>query len=171
MFSPWVLVAVNMALIVSAISTLDSTLSSASKLIVVDMRALPRTVLSGRIVMAMFMLTGLLFCFFGTQDLFGAVAVSGTASMYLIPVILFSLWGGTRAVPVWSYLVSFTAAISGAVLYFLINGKKPIGLDAMDVMGVEHKYTALLYICIAVLVIGCGAFAIGIRSVARPRVA
>ena len=171
MFDPWVMVAVNMALIVSAISTLDSTLSSASKLVVVDMRAMPRTVTSGRIVMAGFMLAGLLFCFFGTQDLFGAVAVSGTASMYLAPVILFSLWGGAREIPVWSYLVSFVAAISGAVLYFLINGKKQIGLDAMAAMGVEHKYTALLYICIAVLVIGCGAFAVGTRKVARPGVA
>lgn len=171
MFSPWVLVAMNMALIVSAISTLDSTLSSASKLVVVDMRALPRTVMSGRLVMAGFMLAGLLFCFFGTQDLFGAVAVSGTASMYLAPVILFMLWGGAQEIPVWSYLVSFVAAIGGAVLYFLINGKKAIGLEAMTLMGVEHKYTALLYICVAVLIIGCGAFAIGARSVARPRVA
>jgi len=171
MFGPWVMVAVNMALIVSAVSTLDSTLSSASKLVVVDMRAMPRTVTSGRIVMAGFMLAGLIFCFFGSQDLFGAVAVSGTASMYLAPVILFSLWGGARHIPVWSYLVSFVAAISGAVLYFLINGKKQVGLDAMAAMGVEHKYTALLYICIAVLMIGCGAFAIGARTVARPRVA
>ena len=169
MFGPWVMVAVNMALIVSAISTLDSTLSSASKLVVVDMGAMPRTVTSGRIVMALFMLAGLAFCFFGTQDLFGAVAVSGTASMYLVPVILFSLWGGVRAVPVWSYIVSFVAAVSGAVLYFLINGKKPIGLDSMALMGVEHKYTALLYICIAVLVIGCGAFALGIARTGAGR--
>lgn len=169
MFDPWVMVAVNMALIVSAISTLDSTLSSASKLVVVDMRALPRTVTSGRIVMAGFMLAGLIFCFFGSQDLFGAVAVSGTASMYLAPVILFMLWGRAQSVALWSYLVSFAAAISGAVLYFLINGKKAIGLEAMAMMGVEHKYTALLYICIAVLVIGCGAFALGMRGVARAR--
>lgn len=163
MFNPWVLVAVNVALIVSAISTLDSTLSSASKLVVVDMGALPRTVLSGRIVMAVFMLAGLAFCFFGSQDLFGAVAVSGTASMYLAPVILFSIWGADRSIALWSYVTSFVAAIGGAVLYFLINGKKQIGLDAMAMMGVEHKYTALLYICIAVLVIGCGAFALGMR--------
>jgi hypothetical protein len=66
-------------------------------------------------------------------------------------------------VALWSYLVAFAAAIGGAVLYFLINGKKAIGLEAMSLMGVEHKYTALLYICIAVLVIGCGAFALGLR--------
>jgi Na+/proline symporter len=173
MFDPLILVAVNMALIVSAISTLDSTLSSASKLVVVDMGAMPRTVTSGRIVMALFMLAGLIFCFFGTQDLFGAVAVSGTASMYLAPVILFSVLGGARNVPVWSYVVSFLAAVSGAALYFMINGKKALGIEAMSMMGVEHKYTALLYICVAVLVIGCGAFAIGsmMRGDARERVA
>ena len=162
MFGPWVMVAVNAALIISAISTLDSTLSSASKLIVIDMELLPRTVTSGRMTMAAFMIGGLGFCFFGSQDLFAAVAVSGTASMFLAPVILFSLFAGVH-VALWSYLVSFAAALSGAVLYFAINGKKTIGLDAMTMMGVEHKYTALLYICIAVLVIGCTAFALGMR--------
>ncbi len=160
MFGPWVMVAVNAALIVSAISTLDSTLSSASKLVVVDMKVLPQTISSGRLTMAAFMVGGLAFCFYGSQDLFAAVAVSGTASMFLAPVILFSLFGGYH-VALWSYLVSFAAAIGGAVLYFLINGKKALGIDAMAMMRVEHKYTALLYICIAVLVIGCGAFALG----------
>ena len=162
MFGPWVMVAVNAALIVSAISTLDSTLSSASKLVVVDMKVLPHSVTSGRLTMAAFMVGGLAFCFFGSQDLFAAVAVSGTASMFLAPVILFSLLGGAQ-IALWSYLVSFTAALSGAVMYFLINGKKAIGIEAMALMGVDHKYTALLYICIAVLVIGCGAFALGMR--------
>jgi len=162
MFGPWVMVAVNAALIVSAISTLDSTLASSSKLIVVDMKLLPHSITSGRLTMAAFMVGGLAFCFFGSQDLFAAVAVSGTASMFLAPVILFSLFGGVH-VALWSYLVSFAAAVGGAVLYFLINGKKAIGLEAMSMMGVEHKYTALLYICIAVLVIGCGAFVLGMR--------
>lgn len=162
MFGPWVMVAVNAALIVSALSTLDSTLSSASKLIVVDMKVLPYSVASGRLTMAGFMVGGLAFCFFGSQDLFAAVAVSGTASMFLAPVILFSLLGGVH-VALWSYLVSFGAAIGGAVLYFMINGKKAFGLDALAAMGVDHKYTALLYICVAVLVIGCGAFALGMR--------
>lgn len=168
MFGPWVMVAVNAALIVSAVSTLDSTLASAAKLVVVDMKALPRTLTSGRLVMAAFMVGGLVFCFFGSQDLFAAVAVSGTASMFLAPVILFSILAG-REVALWSYLTSFVAAIGGAVLYFLINGKKAVGLEAMQWMGVEHKYTALLYICIAVLVIGCGAFALGIRRAGAVR--
>lgn len=168
MFNPWILMTMNAALIVSAISTLDSTLSSASKLIVVDMKLLPRTLTSGRIAMAGFMVGGLVFCFYGSKDLFDAVAVSGTASMFLAPVILFSIFGGVREIALWSYLVSFAAAIGGAVLYFMMSGKKAYGLYAMEMMGVDHKYTGLLYICIAVLVIGCVAFAGGIR---RERIA
>ena len=170
MFNPWVLLAMNAALIVSAISTLDSTLSSASKLIVVDMKLLPRTLTSGRLAMAAFMVGGLAFCFYGSKDLFDAVAVSGTASMFLAPVILFSIFGGAR-VALWSYLVSFAAAISGAVLYFLMAGKKPFGLQAMEMMGVSHKYTGLLYICIAILIIGCIAFAAGARRQNAPTAA
>ena len=161
MFNPWVLLAVNMALVVSAVSTLDSTLSSAAKLVVIEMGALPRSLTSGRIVMALFMLAGVGFCFFGSKDLFAAVAVSGTASMFLAPVILFSIIGGVRHIAVWSYVVAFLAAIGGAVLYFMISGKKALGLAALSAMGVEHKYSALLIICIAVLVIGCAAFALG----------
>lgn len=164
MFDPWVLLAINLALIVSAVSTLDSTLSSSAKLVVVDMQALPRSLLSGRIVMVLFMLAGLGFCFLGSKDLFAAVAVSGTASMFLAPVILFSILGGARHIPIWSYLVAFAAAMAGAVLYFLISGKKALGLQALAVIGVEHKYSALLVICVAVLVIGCSAFALGVLS-------
>ena len=163
MFNPWILLAINAALVISAVSTLDSTLSSASKLIVVDMELMPRTLTSGRIAMAAFMVGGLAFCFYGSKDLFDAVAVSGTASMFLAPVILFSIFGGVRQIALWSYLVSFAAAIGGAVLYFLMSGKKALGLQAMEMMGVDHKYTGLLYICIAILVIGCAAFAAGAR--------
>ena len=127
------------------------------------MELMPRTLTSGRIAMAAFMVGGLAFCFYGSKDLFDAVAVSGTASMFLAPVILFSIFGGVREIALSSYLVSFVAAIGGAVLYFLMSGKKAFGLQAMEVMGVDHKYTGLLYICIAILVIGCAAFAAGAR--------
>ena len=80
-------------LIISAMSTLDSTLSSSSKLIASDMGMMRMTLRNGRTVMAIFMLLGLFLVFWGNKDLFSAVAVSGTASMYLAPVIFFSLWG------------------------------------------------------------------------------
>jgi len=145
----------NLALVVSAMSTLDSTLSSSSKLVVVDMKTVQPTVKNGRIVMLVFMALGLLMVFIGNKDLFSAVAVSGTASMYLAPVIFFSLWAGIKHIPTWAYLSSFTFAVGGAILYFLESS----GHTAL--LGESHKYTKLLWISIAVLVGGCSAFTLG----------
>ena len=154
----WPMLLFSLSLLISAMSTLDSTLSSSAKLIVMDMKKLPQTLASGRMVMALFMLAGLLMVFFGGKDLFGAVAVSGTASMYLAPVVFFNLWGGAQNIPKWSYLVSFAAAMSGAALYFSESSGYS---DIITFAGAEHKYTKLLLICTAVLVIGNTAFAIG----------
>ena len=154
----WPMLLFSLSLLISAMSTLDSTLSSSAKLIVMDMKKLPQTLASGRMVMALFMLAGLLMVFFGGKDLFGAVAVSGTASMYLAPVVFFNLWGGAQNIPKWSYLVSFAAAMSGAALYFSESSGYS---DIITFAGAEHKYTKLLLICTAVLIIGNTAFAIG----------
>jgi len=156
---------VNLALIVSAVSTLDSTLSSAAKLTIADMAVAAPTVNNGRAAMALFMLGGLVFLFGGTKDLYSAVAVSGTASMYLAPVIFFSIWGGVRQIPLWSYYLSFITALAGAILYYLEAG----GLvDLMTPLtGLEHKYAKLLAISAAVLVIGNGAFVLGLMGVRK----
>lgn len=145
----------NAALVISAMSTLDSTLSSASKLVVVDMKILPEKIFNGRVVMTLFMVLGLLLVFFGNKDLFSAVAVSGTASMYLAPVVFFSLWGGRSDVPAWSYLLSFCVATAGALLYFSESSGYSLWL------GDAHKYTKLLWISLAVLIAGCGSFVLG----------
>jgi len=142
-------------LIVSAMSTLDSTLSSSAKLVALDMRVIRPTLNNGRVVMALFMLLGLAMVFFGNKDLYSAVAVSGTASMYLAPVIFFSLWGGVREIPLWSYLCAFVFAVGGAILYFLESS------GHTQYLGEWHKYTKLLGICLVVLVAGCLAFALG----------
>jgi hypothetical protein len=105
--------------------------------------------------MVAFMLMGLVFVFFGNQDLFSAVAVSGTASMYLAPVIFFSLWGGRDDIPVWSYICSFVMAVSAAALYFTESS----GYSAM--LGELHKYTKLLFLSLGVLIGGCLVFWIG----------
>jgi Na+/proline symporter len=157
---------INLALIISAVSTLDSTLSSASRLSVSHMGMGEATVKNGRIAMAVFMVGGLLFLFGGSKDLFSAVAVSGTASMYLVPVIFFSLWLGRDDIPVWSYYASFITALMGAVLYYvessgLANFMTPL-------LGMEHKYTKLLVISAAVMVLGNAYFALG--SVVHRRV-
>lgn len=147
------------ALIISAMSTLDSTLSSSAKLVAKDMNFVKPTLQNGRIVMVLFMLSGLLFVFFGSKDLFSAVAVSGTASMYLTPVILFSLWRGWNDVPVWSYLTSFGLAMLGALLYFTESSGYSNLITPW--LGIEHKYSKLLLICVHLLVLSSLAFWVG----------
>jgi drug/metabolite transporter (DMT)-like permease len=147
----------NAALIISAMSTLDSALSSSAKLIASDMGVMPMTIRNGRLVMTLFMIMGTLLVFVGNKDLFSAVAVSGTASMYLSPVIFFSLWGGRKDIPNWSYVFAFVVAVGGAILYFTESSQYS------HLLGDIHKYTKLLYICGGVMVLGCLGFWVGGR--------
>ena len=151
----WPMLVFSGCLIISAMSTLDSTLSSSAKLVASDMGVLRMSLRNGRMVMAVFMLLGLVLVFTGNKDLFSAVAVSGTASMYLAPVVFFSLWGKRSDIPVWSYLFTFVLAFSGAALYFTESS----GHSAL--LGDLHKYTKLLYICISILVLGCLSYWLG----------
>jgi Na+/proline symporter len=152
------MVLVNLALVVSAVSTLDSALSSASKLAVVDMRLAPATVRNGRIAMVAFMAGGLALLFLAPADLFAAVAISGTASMFLAPVVIFCIWGGV-AVPRWSYVSAFVLAMAGALVYFLDSaGHAPLFEWAYGPM---HDYAKLLVVSLGVLAGGCAAFALG----------
>lgn len=153
----------NLALIVSAMSTLDSTLSSSGKLAAVDMGIMKPTLRNGRVTMALFMLAGLALVFVGNKDLFSAVAVSGTASMYLAPVIFFSLWGNRTDIPVWSYVSSFIVAIGGAILYFIESS------GHTQWLGEIHKYTKLLYISLTVLCAGCSLFWAGSKITGQSR--
>ncbi len=149
------MVVFNAALVVSAMSTLDSSLSSAAKLLVVDMGWFALSLKNGRLVMLSFMFSGLALVFLGNKDLFSAVAVSGTASMYLAPVIFFSLWGRRKDIPVWSYVGAFVIAIGGASLYFIESS------GYSQVLGDYHKYTKLLMISAFVLVSTCGLYWFG----------
>nr|CAA6821084.1 MAG: Pantothenate:Na+ symporter (TC 2.A.21.1.1) / Sodium-dependent multivitamin transporter [uncultured Thiotrichaceae bacterium] len=153
----------NAALVISAMSTLDSTLSSSAKLVAVDMKMLKPTIANGRSVMLVFMLLGLGFVFLDNKDLFSAVAVSGTASMYLMPVVFFSLWGCRVDIPLWSYLGSFVLAIGGAALYFTESS----GYSSL--LGDAHKYTKLLWISLTLLVSGNLLFWVGGRLSSSPR--
>ena len=156
----------NITLIVSCMSTLDSTFASAAKLTVVDMKSAPATVANGRIAMLLFLLGGLVVVFIGAKDLYAATAISGTASMYLAPVVIISLWLGRDDVPVWSYLVSFLAAMTAAVLYFFYDNADYAPLLG-PLLGFEQKYSKLLVLCVGVLVVGCGAFLIGMATSGR----
>ena len=148
----------NIILVISAMSTLDSTLSSSSKLVAVDMKWVEPSLTNGRITMAVFVLLGLLLVFVGNKDLFSAVAVSGTASMYLAPVIFFSLWGKRTDIPLWSYLSCFAMALAGAALYFTESS------GHTHLLGESHKYTKLLWISLSVLAGGCLLFWAGMMS-------
>ncbi len=151
----------NFALIVSAVSTLDSTLSSASKLIVSDMGIVKRSVQNGRIAMALFLLGGLIFLFIGSKDLFAAVAVSGTASMFLTPVILFNIIGN-RQTAQWAYAFTFFLAMGGAVLYMLESGGHISLIE--PIFGYGHKYSKLLLICACILIGGLFSFSVSLKS-------
>jgi len=142
------------ALVISATSTLDSTFSSASKLIAVDMKLVKPTVTNGRLVMLAFLMCGGSCLLLDSKDLYAAVAVSGTVSMFLAPVIFFTIWGN-RSVATWALVIAFITAIAGGALYMLESS----GHTAL--LGDIHKYTKLLVICISILVIGCGAFFLG----------
>lgn len=147
----------NVALVISAVSTLDSTFSSASKLVAVDMKIIEPTPANGRWVMLAFLLGGGAFLLIGSKDLFAAVAVSGTVSMFLAPVIFFSIWGD-KHYALWPLIVSFTVAILGGALYMLESSGYT---NLLAFSGFEHKYSKLLIICITILVVGCFAFLLG----------
>ena len=148
------------ALVISAASTLDSTFSSAAKLAVRDMGLARGSADNGRVAMALFCVLGLVLVFFGTDDLFAAVAVSGTASLFLTPVIVFCIWGN-REVARWALVVTVIAALAGAALYFVENAGYVALVEPLT--GLEHKYSRLLAISAAVLAIGLGSFTAGLR--------
>lgn len=165
----WPVVLFNIALVISCMSTLDSTFASAAKLSAIDIGIGKGDVASGRIAMAAFLAGGLLMVLIGSKDLYAAVAISGTASMYLAPVVFISLWLGRDDVPVWSYLASFVAAIAASIAYFFYDNAAYAKLLG-PLFGFEHKYEKLLILCIGVLVAGTGAFVTGIAfNKSRPR--
>ncbi len=157
MFPSWVFGLLMVSLLVSALSTLDSALASAARL-VVEEGGLPRTLVTGRLVMVVFMLAGTLLTLWGNATLFDAVAVSGTASMFLTPVLVVGLLMG-RQIALWSYMVAFGAAVFGAFVYFAR------GWDVIVPWLIDgHKYEQLLLICVCVLVTGFVAVLAGARG-------
>lgn len=160
LMGPGAMLALAIALVLSAASTMDSVFSSASKLVIVDMGAARATARNGRLAMLAACIGGLLLVIYGTDDLFAAVAVSGTASLFLTPIIVFCILGGRR-VANWSLITSVVAAIGGSLLYFLEDSGY-IGWIG-TVTGVEHSYSKLLVITIAILVVSMLAFWRGLR--------
>jgi Na+/proline symporter len=161
MFPTWVFILLMVSLLVSALSTLDSALSSAARLVVEELNWAPRSLTGGRVVMVVFMVLGGALTLWGNATLFDAVAVSGTASMFLTPVMV-AVFMLDLKVARWSYLVAFAAAIGGAFIYFA-RGWASVAAILPD----AHKYEQLLWICVAVLVVGFVAVLSGAQRVAR----
>lgn len=90
MFRPWLFKALMVSLPVSALGTLDPPLSSAARLVIEELRIGTRSLMAGRAAMVGFMAVGMILRLWGNQTLFEAVAVSGTANMFLTPS---SWWG------------------------------------------------------------------------------
>ncbi len=162
LFSPAVMMLFCFALIISAISTLDSTYASAAKLVAVDMKLVKPTVRNGRLVMLGFLVAGLGFIATGSKDLFDAVAISGTASLFLAPVVFFSIWSDWEVKP-WALIVSFVSALLAGIIYMLENGGYLTMMTPL--FGVEHKYVKLLILCVLASIIGAGAFVIARKRV------
>ena len=158
MFPTWIFVALLLSLLISALSTLDSALSSAARLVVDELKLSPRTLNGGRVAMVVFMVSGAALTLWGNQTLFDAVAVSGTASMFLTPVLFVGLVLG-RTVALWSYMVAFGAAMLGAFTYFRRDGEL-----IAQMLPEGHKYEQLLVICVVVLVVGFTAVLAGMRK-------
>ncbi len=159
MFPDWVFAALMISLLVSALSTLDSALSSASRLCVEELSLAPRSLNGGRAVMVAFMIAGAALTLWGNATLFDAVAVSGTASMFLTPVLIVGLVTG-RSIALWSYLTAFGAAMIGAILYFARAASW-----AAAILPEGHKYEQLFAICVVVLIVGFVAVLAGARRV------
>lgn len=158
MFPPWVFILLMVSLLVSALSTLDSALSSAARLAIEELGLATRSLTGGRVVMSLVMTAGLALTLWGNATLFDAVAVSGTASMFLTPVLLVGLIA-RRNVPVWSFVAAFAAAMLGAFAYFARDWS-----GVAHVLPEAHKYEQLLVICLIVLAVGFSAVLAGVRK-------
>ena len=107
------MLAMNFIMVTSAASTLDSTFSSFSKLIVIDLGAKSfQTVSRGRIVMVIVTVVGTLPIFFNPAVL-SATTVSGTMVMGLAPVFL--LW--RKKAPTLSFHLPVWFGIGVGILY------------------------------------------------------
>lgn len=164
MFPVPVFALLMLALLVSALSTLDSALASAARLTVEELRLAPRSLAGGRAAMLAFMAAGGALTLWGASSLFDAVAVSGTAAMFLAPVLGVGLFAGRRIAP-WAYAAAFGLSMAGALAYFF-RAQTTLAL----LLPGTHKYEELLSICLVVLTLGFTVVIAGSRrGVAQAR--
>jgi len=120
LFGPIMLLLINFIMIVSAASTLDSSFSSASKLLAVDLKR-GATLKVGRWSMIVFAVAGTIPLFFNPAIL-SATTISGVMVIGLTPVFLF--W--KQKAPRLSYFLSVFVGISFGILLALDAIPKPL---------------------------------------------
>ncbi len=127
------LLIINFIMITSAASTLDSTFSSSSKLIVIDL-GLGKSIKLGRIVMILVAVLGTIPVFLDAEIL-SATTISGTMVIGLTPV--FICWN--IKVPTVSYFLSITCGLFFGIL--LVFNWFP-----KDLIFTSGKYADLLWV-------------------------
>jgi SSS family solute:Na+ symporter len=117
-----VMLMMNLIMITSAASTIDSTFSSFSKLIVVDLNKRKfETIKMGRLAMLLVAVLGTVPVFFGA-DILSASTISGTMVIGLAPIFLF--W--KKPMPTVSFHLSVWTGVAVGLL--LASGKTPASL-------------------------------------------
>jgi len=132
-FGVVILLVINFIMITSAASTLDSTFSSSSKLLTLDLK-LGNTIKSGRIAMVLVAILGTIPVFLNAEIL-SATTISGTMVIGLTPIFIF--W--KMKVPKISFYLS---VICGLVFGFLLVFK----IFPSALIFTEGPYADLLWI-------------------------
>ena len=132
-FGVIILLVINFIMITSAASTLDSTFSSFSKLLAVDLK-LGKNLSFGRLSMVIIAILGTIPVFLNAEIL-SATTISGTMVIGLTPVFLF--WK-IKAPKVSFYVSILTGIVFGFILVFEIFPKQLIFT--------EGKYADLLWV-------------------------
>lgn len=132
-FGVIILLVINFIMITSAASTLDSTFSSFSKLLAIDLK-LGKNLTFGRLSMVIIALLGTIPVFLNVEIL-SATTISGTMVIGLTPIFLF--WK-IKAPKVSFYVSVLTGIVFGFILIFEIFPKQLIFT--------EGKYADLLWV-------------------------
>lgn len=134
-FGVVMMIIMNFIMVTSAASTLDSTFSSVSKLVVVDLgKQKLITVAKGRIIMAITAIGGTIPLFF-SPEILSATTISGTMVLGLAPIFL--LWS-IPAPKLSFHFALWTGVAAGLILTF--------GLLPESLYLTEGKYADLLTI-------------------------
>lgn len=109
---------------------------------------------------------GILGYFFGIAGAlaYAAVAVSGTAALFLTPVIIWSIALDREVTPA-ALAVAVAAALLAAVVYFLESSGHIWWVEGLT--GITHNYSKLLLLNVLALATGLAAFAAGDRGPVR----